>query len=74
MIVFLNGKFVAEEKAVVSVLDRGFLYGDGVFEALLVKEGRPFGWAQHMERLADGIAFLKLTLPYAPEQLHRFAV
>jgi aminodeoxychorismate lyase len=74
MIAFLNGKFVAEEKAVVSVLDRGFLYGDGLFEALLVKQGHLFGWAQHMERFADGIAFLKLTLPYAPEQLHRFAL
>jgi len=74
MIVFLNGKFVPEGRAAVSVLDRGFLYGDGLFEALLIKQGRPFGWAQHMERLADGIAFLKLTLPYAPRQLHRFAL
>ena len=74
MIAFLNGKFVAEEKAAVSVLDRGFLYGDGLFEGLLVKQGRPFCWAEHMERLADGIAFLKLTLPYPPEQLHRFAL
>jgi aminodeoxychorismate lyase len=74
MIVFLNGKFVAEEKAVVSVLDRGFLFGDGVWEALLVKQGRPFAWDEHMERLAAGIAFLKLTLPFSPAQLHRFAL
>jgi branched-chain amino acid aminotransferase len=74
MIVFLNGKFVPEDKAVVSVLDRGFLFGDGVWEALLVKGGRPFAWDEHMERLKCGIAFLKLTLPWAPEQLHRFAI
>jgi aminodeoxychorismate lyase len=73
MIVFLNGKFVAEKKAVVSVLDRGFLFGDGVWEALLVNQGRLFRWDQHMERLAQGIAFLKLALPYDSEQLHRFA-
>ncbi len=74
MIVFLNGKFVAEEKAVVSVLDRGFLFGDAVWEALLVKRGRPFAWAEHIERLASGISFLKLTLPYSPDELHRFAL
>jgi branched-chain amino acid aminotransferase len=74
MIVFLNGKFVAEEKAVVSVLDRGFLFGDGVWEALLIKQGRPFAWPEHVERLAAGIKFLKLTLPHTPEQLHRFAL
>jgi branched-chain amino acid aminotransferase len=74
MIVFLNGKFVAEERAVVSVLDRGFLFGDGVWEALLVRQGRPFAWSEHLERLAAGIQFLKLTLPFTPEQLHRFAL
>ncbi|HEY3853245.1 MAG TPA: aminotransferase class IV [Verrucomicrobiae bacterium] len=74
MIVFLNGKFVTEDKAVVSVFDRGFLYGDGLFEALLIKAGKPFGWDQHMERLAGGIEFLKLTLPFALEQLHLFAL
>ena len=42
MIVFLNGKFLPKEKATVSVLDRGFLYGDGLFEAILFKQGRPF--------------------------------
>lgn len=74
MIVFLNGKFVAEEKAVVSVLDRGFLYGDGLFEGVLIKDGLPFRWAEHMERMAQGIVFLRLTLPHAPEQLRRFAL
>lgn len=74
MIVFLNGKFVAEEKAVVSVFDRGFLFGDGVWEALLVKGGRPFAWDEHMQRLADGIAFLKLTLPFPTPRLRDFAL
>lgn len=74
MIVFLNGKFVPEEKATVSVLDRGFLYGDGLFEGLLIKRGRPFLWAEHMVRLARGVEFLNLTMPYGPEELHRFAL
>jgi len=74
MIVFLNGKFVAEEKATVSVLDRGFLYGDGVFEGVLFKRGQPFRWMEHMERMAEGIDSLKLTLPYKPKQLEQFAL
>jgi branched-chain amino acid aminotransferase len=74
MIVFLNGKFVAEKKATVSVFDRGFLYGDGLFEGVLIKDGLPFRWDQHMERLGEGIRFLKLTMPYRAEKLHRFAL
>ncbi len=74
MIVFLNGKFVTEEKAVVSVFDRGFLFGDGVWEALLVKNGRPFAWDEHLQRLAAGIAFLKLTPPFPTARLRDFAM
>jgi branched-chain amino acid aminotransferase len=74
MIVFLNGEFVAEEKAMVSVFDRGFLYGDGLFEGMIVVRGRPFRWNEHMARLEQGIKFLKLTLPYSPAQLLDFAL
>jgi branched-chain amino acid aminotransferase len=69
MIVFLNGKFVAENRAVVSVFDRGFLYGDALFEGMLVTRGRPFRWREHMERLQCGRAFLKLTIPFSHEEL-----
>jgi len=74
MIVFLNGKFVPEEKAVVSVFDRGFLFGDGLFEAMIVRRGEIFRWDQHLERLRRGIAFLKLTVPYSPAELFRFSM
>ena len=73
MIVFLNGKFVGEDDAVVSVFDRGFLYGDGLFEAMLVKGGQPFGWNEHMERLGQGIEFLQLTVPFPMDGLRRLA-
>src|SRR6266542_3164435 len=49
MVVFLNGKFVTEARAVVSVNDRGFLYGDGLFETVRVFNGHPFRMAQHLE-------------------------
>jgi branched-chain amino acid aminotransferase len=72
VLIFLNGQFVPEERAVVSVLDRGFLYGDGLFEALRVFNGKPFRWNQHLERLQRGAEFLKIKLPYSPEALRRF--
>ena len=71
MLVFLNGDFVAEEKAVVSVFDRSFLYGDGLFETLRVYGGKPFCWPQHLERLQRGAEFLKLRIPFGPEELLR---
>lgn len=61
--VFLNGRFVPETEATVSVFDRGFLYGDGIFETLLICRGKPFLWKQHWERLEQGAAFLRLQLP-----------
>jgi aminodeoxychorismate lyase len=73
MLVFLNGRFVPEEQAVVSVFDRGFLYGDGLFETLRVFNGKPFRWKQHLERLQRGAEFLKITLPFAAEALRAFA-
>jgi aminodeoxychorismate lyase len=71
VIVFLNGKFVPEGKAVVSVFDRSFLYGDGLFETIRVFNGRPFRWRQHMVRLQSGAAFLKIKSPFTPEQLRQ---
>jgi aminodeoxychorismate lyase len=74
MLVFLNGKFVPEEKAVVSVFDRSFLYGDGLFEAIRIVNGKPFRWPEHMQRLSQGADFLKIKLPFSPAQLLAFAL
>lgn len=71
--IFLNGQFVPEDRAVVSVFDRGFLYGDGLFETMRVANGQPFRWAQHLARLQQGAEFLKIKLPFAPAELRRFA-
>jgi aminodeoxychorismate lyase len=71
--VFLNGAFVREEAAVVSVFDRGFLYGDGLFETLRVFNGQPFRWEQHFARLQSGTRFLNIRLPFNSETLRAFA-
>ena len=70
---FLNGRFIPEAQAVVPISDRGFLYGDGLFETLRVGNGRPLWWNRHAERLQQGAAFLNLTLPWPPEKLRDFA-
>ena len=73
MLVFLNGQFVPEQQALISVSDRGFLYGDGLFETLRVCGGRPFRLVQHLERMARGADFLKIKSPFTPEELQNFA-
>src|SRR5262245_37161887 len=73
MIVFLNGQFVPEANAVVSVFDRSFLYGDGLFETLRICHGKPFRWHQHLERLQRGAEFLKLRLPFTPAEMANFS-
>ena len=71
--VFLNGRLVPEEQAVVSVFDRGFLYGDGIFETMRILNGKPFRWKQHWERFENGAAFLKIASPFSSEALRDFA-
>ncbi|PYK97397.1 MAG: hypothetical protein DME18_02055 [Verrucomicrobia bacterium] len=73
MTVLINGQFVPEEQAVVPVTDRSFLYGDGVFETIPVYNGKPFRWAQHLERLTRGADFLKIRLTFAPKELRGLA-
>jgi aminodeoxychorismate lyase len=73
MFVFLNGQFLPEVQAVVPVNDRGFLLGDGLFETMRVAGGRPFRFAQHLERMARGADFLKIKPPFSAKELEKFA-
>lgn len=61
--VFLNGSFVPAGEARVSVFDRSFLYGDGLFETVRCYDGLPFAWAWHLDRLHAGAEYLRLRLP-----------
>ncbi|MEK7821536.1 MAG: aminotransferase class IV, partial [Planctomycetota bacterium] len=67
--VFFNGDMVLEEEALVSVRDRGFLYGDGVFETLRSYNGRPFLIEDHLQRLASSAQALGIPLRYGLEGL-----
>jgi D-alanine transaminase len=63
MLVFLNGRFVAKEEARVSVDDRGFLFGDGIYEVIRARSGRLFEPDSHFARLAAGLEALRLPAP-----------
>ena len=73
MLVFLNGQFLPEAQAVVPVNARGFLLGDGLFETTRVAGGKPFRFAQHLERMTRGADFLKIKLPFTPKELGKSA-
>src|SRR5262245_19526661 len=69
MRVFLNGRFVPEEQALVSIHDRGLLYGDGLFETIRVRQGRALWWERHLARLSEGAAFLRIAVPFSATEL-----
>ncbi|MDF1563679.1 MAG: aminotransferase class IV [Deltaproteobacteria bacterium] len=70
-IVSIDGKLVPPEGATISVFDRGFLYGDSVYEVVRTYQGRPFELGAHLDRLAHSAARIGLRLPWSREQLTR---
>ena len=67
--VYINGDFVSEAEAKVSVFDRGFLYGDGAFETMRSYDGRIFRLSDHMQRLEQSARILGLRLGHSRERL-----
>jgi branched-chain amino acid aminotransferase len=68
-LVSIDGRVLPAEQATVSVLDRGFLYGDSVFEVLRTYGGVPFGMEAHLVRLARSAERTLIRLPVTLEQL-----
>ena len=67
-IVFINGEYVAAEQATVSVFDRGFLFGDGIYEVIPVYQGRCFQLAGHLARLKRSLAEISMDNPYSDQE------
>jgi len=65
---FLNGKYLSLEECTVSVLDRGFIFGDGIYELLTVYKNNPFYLAEHLKRLQRSLAEVKIDDPYSEGQ------
>ncbi|MDP3137476.1 MAG: D-amino acid aminotransferase [Burkholderiaceae bacterium] len=65
---YLNGEYTPLRDAKISVLDRGFIFGDGIYEVVPAYAGRPFRFAQHMARMERNLAELRIPNPHTREQ------
>lgn len=63
-IAWVNGKFVEPVKPSLGVQERGFLYGDGLFETMRLRSGRPLYWKEHLARLRNGCIALGISFPH----------
>jgi len=68
MIVYLNGQLLPIEEAKIPVLDRGFIYGDGVYELIPVYKRRPFRLPQHLARLQHSLDGIRLANPHTESE------
>ena len=62
-IVFVNGKFVKEQEAVISIFDRGFIFGDGIYEVVPVIHGKIIDRDYFLERLERSLFELSIPWP-----------
>ena len=72
-ICYLNGDYTPLKDAKISVLDRGFIFGDGVYEVLPAYAGKLFRFSHHMARLDRSLAELRITNPLAPDEWRQIA-
>ncbi len=73
-IVYLNGQFLPIAEARISVLDRGFIYGDGVYELVPVYARRPFRMPHHLRRLQHSLDGIRLANPHTSAEWERIIV
>lgn len=62
-IIYLNGEYVTKENAKISIMDRGFLFGDGVYEVIPVFDGHMLGLTEHLQRLEKSLNAIELPTP-----------
>ena len=68
--VYLNGEFMPFENAKISPLDRGFIFGDGVYEVIPYYAGRGLRATQHLQRLQRSLDELQIDNPYSADRWH----
>jgi D-alanine transaminase len=73
-IVYVNGAYLPEEEAKISVFDRGFLFADGVYEVATVVDGRLVDNAAHLARLQRSLGELAMPAPAAPEEIEAIQI
>lgn len=72
--VYINGDFYPPSEAKIPVFDRGFLYGDGVFEGIRAYDGRIFRLEEHLDRLWRGAKAIRLAVPLDREELKQVII
>jgi D-alanine transaminase len=65
---YINGRFLPLEEVTVPAMDRGFLFGDGVYEVVPVYSRRPFRMEAHFQRLARSLGEVRIPDPHTPDQ------
>lgn len=68
--VYLNGKFIPKENAMISVMDRGFLFADSIYEVIPVYKGKCFQFDSHLKRLANNLKLININNPKTKSQWH----
>ncbi|MGV3488618.1 MAG: D-amino-acid transaminase [Tuberibacillus sp.] len=68
-LILFNDRFVEREEVVIDLEDRGYQFGDGVYEVVKIYNGKPFQLAEHMKRLERSLNEIRLPLPYDIAQL-----
>jgi len=66
--IYLNGEWMPIEQARIPVLDRGFIFGDGVYEVIPSYSGHPFRLREHLARLQSSLDGVRIANPYSPER------
>ena len=66
-IAYLNGSWQPIEKAQVPVLDKGFMFGDGVYEVIPVYQSKPFAVEAHLTRLSKSLGAMRIPVPMSEE-------
>jgi branched-chain amino acid aminotransferase len=69
LLAYVNGEFLPESDAKISVFDHGLLYGDGVFEGIRAYEGRIFKLDRHLDRLYNSAKAIHLTIPHDKREM-----
>ena len=72
--IYLNGRFMPIEEAMVPVLDRGFIFGDGVYEVMPVYSRHPFRLVEHMRRLQNSLDAIGLKNPHSDAEWSKLIV
>ena len=67
---YLNGEYLPLASARIPVLDRGFIFGDGVYEVVPAYHKRPFRIEEHLNRLERSLREVRINEPHSPEQWH----